>query len=317
MRKVAVLWDERYISEDEVLFEDEKLKKTMEYFCKQGERKGLKVYVSHFSSYDKGKLEQAYTFDGQWKEVKNIEIDLVFDKFYFNEETKELKYRIDEEVGIFNQPEFEEFCKDKFKVYCTFAGYVPKTVRANKNDLDKLLDELITENIVVKPRFGSGGESVKIVSKDKVSKALEGFDDEEIKEGNVLLQEFVDSSRGIPSLDVNGVHDLRIVLVDGKPSYSFVRTPERGKISNVSRGGNMETVSLENIPEKTMDVVKEIDKVMSDYDDRIYSIDFLFSESGEPFVVELNSKPGIKFNGEEVTKRKKKFIQDIIQALSS
>ena len=317
MKKVAVLWDERYVSEDleSELFTDEKLRETMEYFCKEGQRKGLKIYVAHFSSYEEGSLRWGYSFDGEWNCEKNIKIDLVFDKFYFTEETKKLKYRIDSEIGIFNQPKFEELCKDKLKLYRKFSGFIPKTVKADL--AGSSLDKLEGEKVVLKPRFGSAGESVQVVERDNAKSALEKTDTEKVKKGHVLLQEFKDPSHGIPFLGVKGVHDLRIIVVDGEPSYAFIRTPESGYISNVSRGGTIRSVDLDKLPERILSTVEDIDSELSEYVHRIYSVDMLFDKEGTPWVIELNSKPGIKFSEGKVTERKKGFIQDIIQALSS
>jgi len=319
-KKVAVLWDERYIQGNsgyDSPFLNGKLRKAMEYMTKRGRKKGLDIYTAHFSSYKKGRLKEAYFFrKGRWSLTHNVKIDLVFDKFYFTEETKDLKYRISKEISIFNEPEFEELCKDKYRLYQRFPEKIPKTFKADIRKIENIYEKIKTEKVVVKPRFGSAGESVEIIEKKDMVKKLEGLDKKRLEAGDILLQEFKDSSSGIPSLGIKNVHDLRIILVNGKPSYSFLRIPDKGYVSNVSRGGKIKAVNLEEIPEEAIEMVEEVDKVLSCYENRIYSADLIFDADGRPWIIELNSKPGIKFADDQVTETKKCFIDDIVKTLA-
>lgn len=323
MKKVAVLWDERYLPETGFPkdgsrpFYDDGINDSMEFMATEGRKMGVEIYVAHFSSYENKGLITAFYFEDGWKTEKDIKIDLVFDKFYFNDETKKLKYRIGEDIGIFNRPEFEELCKDKLSVYSLFHKRVPRTIKATEEDLDSGLSEIDSERVVLKPRFGSGGELVKVVEKSAVEEELNEFDTEDLRKGKVLVQEFKDSSNGVPFLEVNGVHDLRVILVDGEISYSFVRMPKSGCISNVSRGGSMDFVSTEKLPEELVEIIEEIDYRLRENEKRVYSTDFLYDEEGRPWLIELNSKPGIKFGDERVTEAKKKFIRDILAILGS
>ncbi|GEM_PF-361209 len=316
---IGVLWDERYVPEEmdrDKPFYDEKLNRTMEYMAKRGRGEGIDIYVAHFSKYNKGKLERGYFFDGKWKTTQGIEIDLIFDKFYFDKETKKLKYRADKEVGVLNRPEFEELCKDKYKLYKIFPDYIPVTFRSDQ-DIEEILSEIRTDLVVLKPRFGSGGEGVKIVQKDEVKEELVKFDAEEVENGNIVLQEFKNSSEGIPFLDIKNVHDLRVITINGRPSYSFVRIPQEGYITNVNRGGRIVHVPLEKVvnDKKTSEILEDVKERLSRHGRCIYSVDIVFDREETPWIIELNSKPGIKFNGREVTKRKKQFIDDIISIL--
>jgi glutathione synthase/RimK-type ligase-like ATP-grasp enzyme len=124
------------------------------------------------------------------------------------------------------------------------------------------------------------------------------------------VQKFVDSTRGIPSLDVEGVHDLRIVVLDGEPLVSYVRQPKSGLISNVSRGGSMENVELTDLPGEVLDIVEEVDEELEDYSDRLYSVDFIFDEDENPWILELNSKPGLGFYDDKRIASWKKPLMD-------
>jgi len=66
-----------------------------------------------------------------------------------------------------------------------------------------------------------------------------------------IVQQFVDSGSGIEKLNIEGVHDLRVVVVDGKPVLSYIRQPESGYIANVAQGGTMEFVKLKMCPKKS------------------------------------------------------------------
>lgn len=317
MKKIAVLWDERYLSEnveeDGSPFYDKKIKDAIEFMAEKGRERDLEIYVAHYSQYENGGLKKFWYFNETWKTGEDVEMDLVYDKFYFNEETKKLKRKIDKDVGLFNKPEFEEFCKDKFRVYEIFPDCMPITFKAS--DLGEALKEIETEKVVMKPRFGSGGEDVEVVDRGEVEETLSKFKEKNLEEDDVVVQEFKDSSLGIPFLDVEGVHDLRVVVVDGNLSYSSIRTPKEGYISNVSRGGDMEILEAGELPEEIVEAVSKIDRELERYGKRIYSADFMYDENERPWLIELNSKPGVKFGERQVTERKKRFIEDVLEIL--
>ncbi len=320
MKGVGVLWDERYISEEfgdqeDGPMYDKGLNDALEYMSVRARERNMRVFVSHYNQYNRGKLKNAWYFDGGWKKDKNVPLDVVLDKFYFNEETKKLKYRIGRDIEILNKPEFEELCKDKLQIYELFPERVPRTFRITLRNHEKVLQKINSGKVVIKPRFGSGGEGVKVVDKEKVFKELMETDKEEMNRGNLLAQEFKDTSGGIPFLDVDGVHDLRIIVVSGNISYSFVRTPKNGYISNVSRGGKIMKVDIEELPDGISKLVNEVDKKLMYYEDRIYSVDLMYNKENRPWIVELNTKPGIKFVDEEVVESKKKLIDDILELI--
>jgi glutathione synthase/RimK-type ligase-like ATP-grasp enzyme len=143
--------------------------------------------------------------------------------------------------------------------------------------------------VVVKPVDGEEGKDVFIGPKDSMTGLEPTFP--------VLVQEFLDSSIGIPGI-VEGMHDFRVALFNGEVIYSYYRTPPQGSfLANVSRGGKFEVVPSEKIPQIILDIAKEIDTRFIKYTQRFYGIDFAFTPEG-PKIIEMNSKLGLLPNSD-------------------
>lgn len=284
--KIAVLWDSEVNWEGDEPFVDETFNSSYEYFSESAEKEGGEVYIAKYSWWSSG-LEKAFVYrNGGWRKVEDVEIDVVFDKYRFDEETVKLKKQLEKEIPVLNPFDLEKLCKDKLLTYESFPDYVAETYEADESSVEGILEK---GKAVLKPRYDFGGKGVEVID------SLKDYDFEE----GVLVQKFVDSTHGIPSLGVKGVHDLRVIVMDGEPLVSYIRQPESGLISNVHRGGSMENVKLEKVPEKVFDMVEEVDEHLERYSDRLYSIDFIFDENETPWILELNSKPGLGFYSDD------------------
>lgn len=285
MNKVAFLW-----WENEVKFKREapfvKQWKNQDYaeYTEMLEERGIKVFCSEFREYDSGVLKKAFHWNGEeWEKAENIEIDGAYDLFRHDKEKYELKKKMKEEVGIINDPEVAELCQDKLRTYKEFTGFLPKTKKATKKNIRELLE--VNPRVVLKPRYGSSGEDISIV--DEVPRQVPD---------NMLVQRFMESD-DLPEYGIEGPHDLRILMVNGDPIGAYFRVPDEGLLSNVALGGQKIYVELENLPEKIFSIVERVTVQLEEYEPNIYTVDFMFSE-GSPWIVELNSQPGIYYHGE-------------------
>ena len=250
------------------------------------EARGIEVYIVRASYLGEG------IFSDGWK-VKNgvliqvgqkIKVDLIWHRG--SQATIPPVY----DCRIINHPDLERFCGDKVKIAEVFADISPKT--RSIDSYDKYLEVIhewgfsSEEKIVLKKNFLYGGHGVEILPIKDVSKTLyETWD-------NILIQEFVDSSVGIPGI-VEGLHDIRVVTINGEPVYSFVRTPPAGSfLANVSQGGAEIPVSLDKLPSEVVRLVKKINDKLAQYRPSIFASDFFNSKDGFK-LVELNSRPAV------------------------
>lgn len=303
---IGVIWGDA-VSEGEKPFGKDYQNRDYQSYSEIAERKGLELFYGHYSWYENGELKKAFRWTGsEWEMVSDISLDGAFDKFPFNEETEQVKKTLNSNLPVVNDFELEKFCKDKLRSAEEFPELFPDTAS------EEFLDDMIEEHgkVVVKPRFGHGGEDVHIVES---SEGLELRDEVEY-----IVQKFVEASE-VPLPGVEGKqHDLRIVFVDNKPVYTYVRTPQdEEEVSNVAEDGSITYIDLEDVPEEVMDAANEVSERLEGYRPCLFSVDFIVSEEGRPYVLELNSKPGMYFSdseGEEEYERP--GVEALINALA-
>jgi glutathione synthase/RimK-type ligase-like ATP-grasp enzyme len=302
---IAVLWDSEVDWKGDKPFKKDYMNSSYAVFSKLAEEKDAEILIGNFSWYENGKLKKAYRYtNGCWSKVENVEIDGIFDKFKFDDETIEIKKKMHNDLPVLNSYRLEEICKDKLLTYEEFPDRVPETREATRKNVEVMLDEY--GSVVLKPRYDFGGKGVRII--DDI--------DEFEPEDNLLVQRFVDSESGIPELEIEGVHDLRVIVVNGEPVTSFVRTPDEGLISNVSRGGSMHHIEVEDVPDSALQIFDEVEDKFSQFGSRVYAVDFIFDENGDPWILEMNSKPGLVFyDDESVRSWKEPLMVEVVEKL--
>jgi glutathione synthase/RimK-type ligase-like ATP-grasp enzyme len=302
---IGVLWDSEVDWCGEEPSSKDAINEGYRVFSDIADDNGAEVVIGKFSWYSDCRLEEGYVLrDGRWHKVNDRALDVVFDKFRFDEETLKVKRKINSELPVLNSLELERMCKDKLLTYERFDEKVPETKKASEDVVSDLLDRY--ERVVLKPRYDFGGKGVDVIE------SLSEFEPRE----NLLAQRFVDSSDGIDALGIDGVHDLRIIFVDGEASTCFVRTPEEGFVSNVSRGGSMHHFELSEIPDRALQVVEQVEDVFKDMGNRVYAVDLIFDEEGVPWILEMNSKPGLVFYGDDsIREWKQPLMEEVVETL--
>lgn len=311
MKTLAFLWWENEVKFDRDRPFDKQWKSDdyAEYTEMLRER-GVDVVCGEYRWYEDGKMRKAFRWNGnEWEKVENIEIDGVYDLFRHDKEKHELKQEMKDEVGILNDPEVADLCQDKLKTFRKFSEYMPETLKASEENVEKLIEE--DGEAMVKPRYGSSGEGIRKIN------SLEDYDVED--PDDVLVQEFIDDA-GIPELGVEGPHDLRILVVNDEVVGSYLRIPgEDSLLSNVAQGGSKDYVSLDEVPEEVMKLVKDVAEELEGYRPVIYTVDFMIAD-GTPHIVELNSQPGVYYHGpgrsEEWEKPWMRKLVDAIEELA-
>lgn len=230
--------------------------------------KGNNVFAGYWL-FENGKFE---------RHDEDIKADVIYDKGHFLPDAAAI---------LSNDRELTEICTDKFRTVKEFPTLNPKTFLVHsKEESDAALDAIPVDSYVVaKPVNLEEGIGVMIAPLEEIRTSVTQFP--------YLLQEFIDTSAGIPGI-VDGIHDLRMIVVEGEIVVSYVRTPPPGKIiANVSRGGREIEVFPENLPEGARQMVAEVEKVFSKFKNRTYSVDVGRHKDGTWKIIELNAKTGL------------------------
>ncbi|MBW2977320.1 ATP-grasp domain-containing protein [Candidatus Woesearchaeota archaeon] len=289
--KIGVLFTHFANSNTKKPFRTFAMNRSYAILARKAKKKGLVLCCANYKLYQNGILKHAWVFDKKWKKIDNVKLDIIYsrfnkaiyDGFTKNKRIENLKYKMEEQVGLFNSPELEEFCWDKCMVSELFPTIAPKTFLVNTvRGLKIVLPEIKSEKIVLKPRYGTLGEHVTVTTKDKLPKKINK---------NTVVQEFIDGSEGIKGL-VKGLHDMRVIVINGEIDHCHVRTPKKGLLTaNMALGGNKIFVPKSKIPLKAVAVVKRIDRILGRYSPRLFSVDFVFDKNQRPYVIECNGSP--------------------------
>lgn len=188
-----------------------------------------------------------------------------------------------------NGREFKLLCHDKYAMQKLLGPFMPQSVLIqNQAELHTSLQNFPQDTrVVLKPTQGMCGKGIHIDFPAHINTlTLE-------PETHYVLQEFVDTSKGIPGL-ISGNHDLRIIIVDGQITLAHARSPKKGSLlANVSQGGSIKEVPLENIPHFVKEMAKKVQTIIdTTFDFPLYSIDFGIQNENTPFVFELNDQIG-------------------------
>jgi len=279
----------------------------IKFMTRIGKLKGFNVLIGGVDSYSNGKLKKAYEYyNGKGRVVRNRKVDVLFDFALKNKKWDKIKEKIKNEIKIFNHPELNKICWDKYRCSKVFSQFMNETFLVNnKRQLKEAIKKIDSYWILIKPRFGIKGRNIMLITRDNPVDV----------EKNSVVQKFVDSSNGIPCLDVEGVHDLRVVTLSGRIDHAYIRSPKEGFIANVARGGHSTYISKAKLPENVVQIVRKIDKRMKRYGPRLYTVDMVFDENNKPVVIELESVPAINYRSPSLKKVHGGFIKRIFDTI--
>ncbi|MEK9151706.1 MAG: hypothetical protein AAB547_03685 [Patescibacteria group bacterium] len=296
MKKVMILFGKSSWRQS-VPFANKDYQYSYEHFYSLCRKNGVQMYRASYQWYDYKnhffKYAWIYTGEGGgWKRVKNIRPDLIYDKTKARMEVYYKKSLIAERYPFTNDLRFTQLIDDKFITSNFFPEWSKESFIVRKNqELQKILPQIKTPLAVIKPISESGGKGIRIVSKKAAKKVA--LDDEHI------VQEFIDSSGGVPGIG-GGTHDFRLVLINERLVYAYIREPRSGALlANLAQGGSLKIVPNKRVPASVSPIIQRAGKVFRSFAPRIYTIDIMFDRSGRPWVVELNSMPGLYFTPEE------------------
>jgi len=295
MKKVLILFGKTSIK-NKTPFKNDKYRICYEYFYDLARENELDFYRASYAWYDPDKkiFKYAWTYkNGKWQKVKNIIPDIIYDKATPSLESHYFKSVIGMSFKILNDPRFTLLANNKFYTSLLFPKYFKKSYRVStKKELSELVNIFDTKKVVLKPTRGSGGDGVKIINKKEISSLGR-------LESGIIAQEFVDSSNGIDGI-TEGTHDLRLVFVNNELIYCYIRQPKKGSLlANVSQGGSMQIIGRQEMPTSIHQLIDDVQSTFNQYPQKIYTIDLIFDKNQRPWIVELNTMPGIYFYPEQ------------------
>lgn len=288
---------------------DPKYLEVAEDIIEIGHKNSLEIYHASIKWFKKGVFKKAFVFkNGEWCKVKNVEPNLIWLKMKITPKVNFIVEELNSQVPFLNPLPFERLNNKSFSSK-VFYRWSPKTVKVNSySELKRSFDVLGSKKVVVKPIKGSGGKGVEIINKKQVVKFKR-------KKKIGVAQKFIDSSYGIKGL-CKGYHDLRLVFLNNKLSYSYIREPKRGHLlANIAQGGKMTYIPKNKIPKRVMKIANEIVGIIKYYNAKYYTLDFLLSKDQRPYLLEMNTMPGAYFNPSN-RKEQLKFFKELIDTIN-
>lgn len=268
-------------------------RRSFEYWHTEGLKERISIYRASLAWYntEKRHFTKAWAFrDGTWKKVKGpIVPDMIYDKIAGKHDhaLHEKKLEIAAHTKWFNTPYFSAYFNNKLFQYILLGEFMPTSlILHSKKELKHHIKKIKTKHIVVKPFYGSGGFNIFIEKKETLLRRTLGYP--------ILLQEFIDGSSGIPGMKQNAVADLRIVYLNHKPIYALSRIVKGTSLfTNFHQGASAIAIPTKHIPKSISLLVKKIQKKLSLFPECEYSLDFIFDKKGRPFLMEMNTAPGL------------------------
>lgn len=282
---------------------NEKYRYSYEFLYAYFLKNDIQLFRASYEWYNSEKkfFDYAWTYDteGVWQQAYAVRPDLIYNKVSLTSENMRVIININNHIPFFHSQLFEDIINQKLTISLLFPNHCKKNYFIeNSTSLEKALSYFSdSEQIVLKPTNLFGGQYVYI---EKKADLLEKIKKDKPLIKNWIAQKFINSTQGIPGI-MKGYHDMRIIIINGEIAFCNYRKPSLGNlISNINQGGERFIIQKENIPKKLLPLIHEVDEVFSIFRSRLYTIDIMFDEKGKPWIVELNTMPGMFFKeGEE------------------
>lgn len=303
MKTVAVFFDDPHESDYPLNYEE--FRTAYRDLATMVSHKGMRfAIVRSMESFLGGNAFSHYwEFDGEAfvKKSERLDADVILNKGSFER---------DDESVTFHDPEFTHMCSDKFLTFSEFAEVCPLTVVVHDaRELDEALAAMRTDVVVAKPIEGYEGRGVFIGSKQNVRGEINRFP--------YLIQEFIDTSDGIPGL-VKAHHDFRMICVNDEICLCYIRIPPEGSIA-VSYPESKEIfVPLASVPPEALAIHEVVEKKLGHFTPRVFSVDVGRDKSGRWMLIELNAKPGLSPAswGPEYRRFLERFAEELCKSVS-
>lgn len=209
-----------------------------------------------------------------------------------------------------NTLNFKRFGNDKFRMLGLFQEFTkPFFLVQSEKELSLALQRISSQNLIVaKPVNGIKGRGIFIGTPKEIAAALPSITEP------YLIQEFIDTSKGIPNI-TDTSHDIRFVVANGKIILAALRTPKSGSLlANVAQGGSIKEVDLATLPPVIIEQAEKLQqKIDALFGPAYYSLDFGI-EAGVPFLFEINDRIGFP---RETMPHARSFAEELAKTILS
>jgi len=259
---------------------------------------------------------------------------LIFTKFSPTTKSGKLRRQLlfsSPAVNPCNDPLLFNLFFDKQKTYDTLSKHSIPTVSLIKNSLESIkescqaLDDLVSthsqsddfsHDIIMKDRYGAGGQHV-YKFKPGQTQAMLALTAQN-QNVSFIIQPFAKFDQGFSFRGSMVSTDIRLIYLDNKVVDSYVRTAKADDFRcNQHQGGTTTYLSTDQIPKRVMTKSTSISRALHTKHS-LYSLDFIVSNNGNPYLLEGNSGPGLDWNTsiKQEELNTKKFIRTVVQNLA-
>lgn len=300
-----------------------------EYFINYCREQGISaIFATSDDITAPNAVKSYWVFDGTWQRVTEAaEVKVFFDKLTASA-LPQATQQLLTESSLYHSREIRRIFDDKLATYETLPELSIPTVRISERSVSGIqqaqqkLQELIaahphTEDfgseIIIKDQFGSSGMNIYKVDNVNDVAAIEEIR-AVAKNIPYIAQPYIETaSSGF--LSKTGRVDIRIILADGEFIQSFMREAKDGEYrTNAYQGGHLTYLDLDTVPKEVLAHVPYVLERLP-YKGNVFALDFLQSDSGNMYLVEGNSMPGLNWFYPENAQHAKLLMRNMIHLI--
>ena len=308
------------------------------FFLDTCHENGISAAFTTTSDFMKDGISQSYWeySNKTWsKTLGKCYSKLIFDKFSpFGSFSQHIKSLFSVKTGVrpFNDSVLHELFDDKYRTFEKLSEYTIPTVKIDNNSRDGIKSSLIelqfltslhknssdfSTSIILKDRFGSGGDNIFKIDADFVKKIHSIVN--KMDNNSFIVQPFMDFETGYNYKKNTAATDIRVIYLNGKIIQSYIRIAKEDDFRcNEHQGGTVLYLKEKEIPSLIIKTGKKIIKNL-DRKNALYTLDFIISNNGNAYLLEGNINPGIYWGAGETDDEKmtKQLTQIIVKECKS
>lgn len=294
---------------------------TYSYFLLQCRERGLKAaFTTSRNIKGEGFFLGYWTFEQEWKRSKNYalakKVFLKFNGLSRVHAEHMIKLR-GKSVRVLNPKQIIDLFKDKLTTWRRFKEFAIPSVKIKKvskqglfeakQKLDQLLSRQFTRSdlagYLVKDRFGAEGKRIFKIQFDgeladhvKRIKEQSKHNIEGVMITSYILQPLVACDNGFSIKGLVGHIDFRVIVINRQIVQSYIRISTKNSFRcDGEMDGRLVYIEISDIPPRVRTIAMAIKKYIDSKKcgTRVYTLDFIKSNSGKIYLVEGNDKPGI------------------------
>lgn len=285
------------------------------YFLKICEKNNLKAaFTTPTDITGAGRCGSYWLFENNsWIKVRESGYSkLIFDKFSpINRRIGTARKLLfsSKKVKPFNHPYLFNLFFDKQQTYKKIHKYAIPTVTIKDSTEEsiyralKTLNEIMSihphkydfsDDVIMKNRFGAGGIRVYKFKANQTKKMMASMKRNE--KISYIIQPFVKFDKGFSYKNSLVATDIRLIYLGGKIIQTYIRMAKAGDFRcNEHQGGLLKYISKNEVPQEVKTTSNKIANVLNKKFS-LYTLDFIISNSGNIYLLEGNTGPGLDWN---------------------